>query len=250
MTTLTVLFCPDTLPSSPSTTPSCDTYLLSLPHVDSKSMKLYLQGWSKIQEVGKKGKNDIDWRHQKSWSRVWSLFSGHFSMSEQSYYSVRSRLIWHFFSWPVLEQFLLYRHRKVRHFTHSWRLIICAWDTFVLEIHKFLWIVFDPKASFWKRDLTGSPWWRLPWPCILPYPPINTLMYRCITWGNVYHIIINQFIIVGKGLVSSEWDSKYIEQNYNLIPSEYLQIFFGIYVMSHHDKTTFGECEEFKTKQF
>ena len=75
-------------------------------------------------------------------------------------------------------------------------------------------------------------------------------MYRCITRGNVYHIIINHFIIVGKGLVSSEWDSKYIEQNYNLIPSEYLQIFLGIYVMSHHDKTTFGECEEFKTKQF
>ncbi len=29
--------------------------------------------------------------------------------------------------------------------------------------------------------------------------------------------------------------SKYIEQNSNLIPSKYLQIFLGIYTMSHHD---------------
>ena len=31
----------------------------------------------------------------------------------------------------------------------------------------------------------------------------------------------------------SELDSKYIEQNYNLIPSEYLQIFLTIYAMRH-----------------
>jgi hypothetical protein len=52
----------------------------------------------------------------------------------------------------------------------------------------------------------------------------------------LYYIIINQCIIVGKGLVSSELGSKYIEQSYNLIPSEYIQIFLGIYTMSCHDK--------------
>ena len=53
-------------------------------------------------------------------------------------------------------------------------------------------------------------------------------MHRCVTFTT-------SSTSVQSSLVSSELGSKYIEQNYNLIPLEYLQTFLGIYAKSHHD---------------